>query len=155
MKSEKTQEFAARIAGSSRTELTVVVYDVILEDINEAKECTGNRTEFKHLLLHATRFINELMRTLDFNYPLAGNLFSLYEYCGGLITRSAFSGDAAILDEPYSILERLRNAFGEVAKQDDSGPMMQNTQQITAGLTYGRGSLDEITTGGGNRGFLA
>jgi len=51
MKSEKTQEFAARIAGSSRTELTVVVYDVILEDIKEAVKKQNQNTELLDLQL--------------------------------------------------------------------------------------------------------
>jgi flagellar protein FliS len=35
-----------------------------------------------------------------------------------------------------------------VAKQDDSKAVMENVQTIYAGLTYGRGTLNEtITTG--------
>ena len=155
MENGKTQEFAARIAESSRSELTVIVYDVILEDIKEARENAGDRDAFRQLLLHANRFVNELMITLDFKYPLAKNLWSLYEYVSGILAKAAFSGDVPALDEPGEIMTRLRNSFEEVAKQDTSGPLMKNTQQITAGLTYGKGKLDEITTGVGNRGFLA
>ena len=155
MEDRKTQEFAARIAESSRSELTVIVYDVILEDIKEAREKAADREEFRRLLLHANKFVNELMITLDFKYPLAKQLWSLYEYAGGILTNAAFSGNTDALAEPESIMKRLRDSFAEVAKQDTSGPLMKNTQQITAGLTYGKGKLDEVTTGVSNRGFLA
>ena len=55
------------------------------------------------------------------------------------------------------VMERLLPSFREVAKQDTSEAVMKNVQQIYAGLTYGRGSLNE-TIGddiGKNRGFEA
>ncbi|OYO98714.1 flagellar protein FliS, partial [Lachnotalea glycerini] len=45
-------------------------------------------------------------------------------------------------------------AFTEVAKKDDSPVLMGNTQQVYAGLTYGKGSLTEsFSNQGSNRGF--
>lgn len=152
----KTQEFTARIAEASRSELTVIVYDVILEDIAEARRiCEKDRDEFKHLCLHASRFVSELMSTLDFKYKLASELLSLYIYVNRQLNDAAFSGKAAPLDEAERVMPRLREAFAEVAKQDKTGPLMANTQQIAAGLTYGKGSLNEITLDDTNRGFLA
>ena len=54
-------------------------------------------------------------------------------------------------------MEQLLPSFREVAKQDTSEAVMKNVQQIYAGLTYGRGSLNE-TIGvdiGKKRGFEA
>ena len=47
--------------------------------------------------------------------------------------------------------------FKEVAKQDDSEAVMKNVQTIYAGLTYGRGTLNETIDSGAdaNRGFEA
>ena len=36
-------------------------------------------------------------------------------------------------------------SFEQVAKQDTSGAVMANTQQIYAGLTYGKGTLNEVS----------
>ena len=41
-------------------------------------------------------------------------------------------------------MTKLKAAFEEVAKQDTSEPLMENTQQVYAGLTYGKGSLNEV-----------
>ncbi len=156
MNKGKSQEFAARVAEASRSELTVIVYDVILEDITEARDiCDKDRAEFKHLCLHASRFVSELMRTLDFRYDLAKELMRLYIYVNGKLNEAAFSGRVKPLDEAERVMPKLREAFAEVAKQDKSGPLMAHTQQLTAGLTYGKGSLNEVTLDETNRGFLA
>ena len=43
----------------------------------------------------------------------------------------------------------------QVAAADDSAPLMDNAQQVYAGLTYGRGELTENPAPGENRGYLA
>ena len=51
----------------------------------------------------------------------------------------------------------ISTTFKEVAKQDDSEAVMKNVQTIYAGLTYGRGTLNETIDSGAdvNRGFEA
>jgi flagellar protein FliS len=48
------------------------------------------------------------------------------------------------LESCERVVRGLMSSFQEVAKQDDSGPVMENTQQVYAGLTYGKGSLNEV-----------
>ncbi len=156
MKKSKTQEFAARVAEASRSDLIVIMYDVILEDIKEAREVAAlDRAEFKHLLQHASKFVRELMSSLNFEYKLSYELWPLYEYVNGKLTSASFTGDLKLLDEAEIVLPRMREAFAKVAEADTTGPIMANTQQITAGLTYGRGSLNEVTLNDSNRGYLA
>ena len=58
-------------------------------------------------------------------------------------------------DAVREVMTKLKEAFEEVAKQDTSGPLMENTQQVYAGLTYGKGSLNEVLISGDeyNRGY--
>ena len=52
-------------------------------------------------------------------------------------------------------MRRLYGAFVEAAKQDQSEPVMKNTQQVYAGMTYARCALNEDFVDNGNqRGFL-
>ena len=53
------------------------------------------------------------------------------------------------------VMGKLKEAFIKVAKQDNSAPVMKNTQQVYAGLTYGKGSLNEVLLTGNdsNRGY--
>ena len=41
----------------------------------------------------------------------------------------------------YQIL--VGTSFVEAAKQDKSAPLMKNTQQVYAGMTYARGAVNE------------
>ena len=55
-----------------------------------------------------------------------------------------------------AVITRLRDAYREVAAQDESTPVMENSQEVYAGLTYGRGSLTEnMAYESTNRGFRA
>ena len=49
----------------------------------------------------------------------------------------------------------LRDAFLEIASNDDSGQLMKNAGSVTAGITYGRRCLNETDTDSDtNRGYL-
>ena len=55
------------------------------------------------------------------------------------------------------VMKNLQTAFEEISKEDKSAPLMENTQKIYAGLTYGRGVLNEIAfnVNEANRGYRA
>ena len=61
------------------------------------------------------------------------------------------------LDSCERVISSLKDSFEEVSKQDTSGPVIENGQQVYAGLTYGKGSLNEVAIDAGTlgRGFQA
>ncbi|MBR4342154.1 MAG: flagellar protein FliS [Lachnospiraceae bacterium] len=158
MTSEKKKDFTRRISQANKTDLVVVTFDIIIENIDCASKCleegdvNGYRTELKS----AQRFLGELMRSLDFKYPISKNLLSIYEYVQKKLIACDISGEDRGLDEARGILSRIGEAFSQIAGQDNSESVMENAQQIYAGLTYGKGTLNEADMGiGTNRGFLA
>jgi len=158
MTSEKRKDFARRISQANKTELVAVTYDIIIENIdcsiNSLEE--GNIPEYRAELKSAQRMLGELMRSLDFKYPISKYLLNIYEYVQRKLVASDVSGEDRGLGEIRGILSRLGGAFAKIAGQDNSGSVMENTQQIYAGLTYGKGVLNEADMGAGtNRGFLA
>ncbi len=171
MKKERVQEFAARVTQGSKTDLIVIMYDIILEDIAEARRIiaaedvvskgkrygTPVREEYRKELLHAARFVSELMAALDFRYRLSYELRNLYVYAHKCLTEAAFSGETMRLTDVEDMMNGLKEAFAKVAEEDTSGPVMQNSQKLTAGLTYGKGRLNEICVdpNDAKRGFLA
>lgn len=168
MKKERVQEFAARVTQGSKTDLIVIMYDIILEDIAEARRIMAagpgkmlygmqTREEYKKELLHAARFVSELMAALDFRYRLSYELRNLYVYAHKCLTEAAFSGEMHKLSDVEDMMSGLKTAFAKVAEEDTSGPVMQNSQKLTAGLTYGKGRLNEICVDSNDakRGFLA
>ena len=159
MDKEILQGFATRVAQANKSELVVVIYEAALASIEEGKKYLqdGNVDEARHEIKRAEGMLDELMRSLDMQYTIAHYLRQLYIYayrelCQGIATR-----DASLFDHSTDVLKGLLPSFQELAKQDTSAPIMENTQQIYAGLTYGRGTLNETMAidAGGNRGFEA
>ena len=159
MKKELLQEFAARVTQANRSELVVVIYEATLASIAEGKQrlAEGQVEEARTEIARARGMITELMGSLDLQYGISYYLRQLYifayqELCQGIAMR-----DAERFSHATDIIQKLLPAFREVADQDDSGPVMVNTEAIYAGLTYGKDSLNESVGVGVNmnRGFQA
>ena len=160
MNKETLQAFATRVTQANRSELVVVIYEAALASIAEGKFAleAGDVTGARHEIDRAKGMIQELMYALDMHYNISTYLRQLYifgyrELCQGIAYR-----DPERFDHTTHILEGLLPSFKEVARQDTSKPLMENTQTIVAGLTYGPGSDLRETIGVGvssNRGFMA
>ena len=159
MTREKQQDFAMRISQANRTELLVVTYDILLEEMESALEyySNGDIGQYRASLKMAQRFVAELMSTLDYKYPISGELLRLYEYVQRLLIKSDISGKPDRLESAENVIAGLRKAYAKVAEGDDSEPLMENTQKVFAGLTYTKGSLNEtdLDPNLAGRGFLA
>ncbi|MCR5330182.1 MAG: flagellar protein FliS [Lachnospiraceae bacterium] len=159
MDKEKQRDFTMRITQANRTELLVITYDILLEEIDEAGRNfkAGDITEYVRSMKSAQRFVAELMSTLDYKYPVSAQLLRLYEYVQRVLIKGEMAKKPENLDSARNVITGLRNAFAKVAQTDDSAPLMENTQSVFAGLTYGKGSLNEtdLDPNATNRGFLA
>ncbi|WP_099467374.1 flagellar export chaperone FliS [Konateibacter massiliensis] len=156
MKKEKISDFSMRITQSNRSQLVVVIYDMTLEYIDEAMEYygLGKIDEFVETTKKAGACIHELMSALDTKYPIAVELMQLYIYMNKLLIQSAIKREPQDFDAIKRMIGKLSEAFGEVSKGDKSAPLMGNTQQVYAGLTYGKGTLSEnYASPETNRGF--
>lgn len=152
------QDFAVRVTQASKTELVVIMYEVILADIDSAKKAhsISQLGEFDRELKHACRFLNELMATLDYRIPMSHDLLSLYSFVNKSIVKAKVKCDTESLDEASMVIKKLHMAFAKISEQDTSGPVMQNVQQLYAGLTYGKGTLNEsfLDPSQAGRGFV-
>lgn len=159
MDKELAKTFATRITQASRTELVVIMYEVLISDIKSAKVYFEKGETEKALrdIKHGQKFLNELMGSLDYQYEISLNLMSLYIYVNKLLTDAYYGGDIEALDNAEEVLKTLMDGFSKIAPQDKTGPVMTNTGQIYAGLTYGRGTLNEtyVDPNQANRGFMA
>lgn len=159
MKKELIQDYAMRITQASRTELIVIMYEIILSDIQSAREAFASEdmVTYDKELSHAGRFVNELMAALDYSIGLSYHLMSLYIYVNKELTTAKTKRQPELLTGVEKVVEKLLAGYQKVSEEDTSGPVMKNTQQVYAGLTYGRGTLNEMYVNGNeaNRGFMA
>lgn len=158
MTKEKKQEFTLRITQANKTELIEILYEMVLSYLDEAVNAyeRQNRAEFREAIRKTRGCFSELLASLNLEYELAVNLLQLYRYCNRELTLADVKNSCEHLQHIRPIMEKLQAAYAELAKQDTSGPVMQNSQTVYAGLTYGRGELTEnMADQGINRGFRA
>lgn len=153
MTSEKKQEFTYRVTRANPTELVVILYDMTLEYIAEAKAADTDYALAEAITL--TRgCINELMASLNQKYPPAEELLKLYYFCIRRLAAAERKKELEPILEVEKVIRPLRDAYAQIAPQNTAGPVMGNSQTVYAGLTYGRNTLTEnMTDNSSNRGL--
>lgn len=157
MNKDSIQAYSKRIAQANRSELVVITYEIIIENIKIAQEKFEDKVEFTSVLDKAQSFLRELMVSLDFEYKISYELMSLYIFVNKILIEAKQKDSIENLPRIQKIMEDLLSSFREVSKQDNSAPLMQNTQKVYAGLTYGRNDVNETAFAGNeeHRGFRA
>ena len=162
MKKEDKQQFTLRITQANSTELVVILYEMLLcylEDAREAlqpgEDAPCGQDEFREALRKARGCLNELVSSLHMEYEPAPALMQLYMYCIRRLDLGEQRRDSEILGEVGRVIEPLCDAYRKLAELNDAGPVMRNSQTVYAGLTYGRNTLTEnMADQGANRGML-
>ena len=154
MTKDRIQEYTLKITNASATGIIVIMYDLAMEYIKEAKACfkSGDHEGARIQCTNAGRVLGDLITSLDFTYEIAFPLFRIYEFISKEVSMSVIKNDAGSLDECVRLLSSLKESFEQLSREDESGPAMSNTQTVYAGLTYGKGTLNESTNSQG-RGY--
>ncbi|WP_058486681.1 flagellar export chaperone FliS [Defluviitalea phaphyphila] len=148
----------AQIVNATPGQLIVITYELIIEAINEAEKKipVTDEKDFKRSIEKAQNLLRELMESLDLSYEISYDLMSLYLYINKLIINSYITKKKEPLEEAKKLLNILLVGWKEVvSKEEQKTPVMENTQKIYAGLTYGKGNLNESVIEENNRGFKA
>ena len=145
MTAEEKNEFTLRISQANHSQLLLINYDIVIKCIEDAKEEfeKGNLQEFLNNVRQAQKFHQELIHSLNVVDTVGLEVMQLYLYVNKILVTAVFKKEMKELDSALTVLRNLRVGFEGMAKQDFEGPIMQNTQQIYAGLTYGKGYLNE------------
>lgn len=159
MKQEKLNAYSTRITQANKSELVVISYEIIIDSFLSAKEAFADKDwiSYEKDLKRVQKLFNELIGTLDFSFEISGQLMEVYRFCSKTTVEALFQRKIDKLDHLISVIDKIKIAFEEVAKQDNSGSLMKNTQTLYAGLTYGKGSLNEVLMNQNEteRGFMA
>ncbi|MBP3702324.1 MAG: flagellar protein FliS [Lachnospiraceae bacterium] len=169
MTEEMKKGYVARVACANRSELVVLIYEMLETCLAEAEAelikmksaagenaglKSGENEDFRKNMVQFRGFLNELMGSLDYNYAVSGDLMKLYMWIDKQAAGVMYSGELSVIAHIKSLLEKLKKGFEEVAKQDGSPAVMEHTETIYAGLTYGKDSLNEtVDIGNEKRGF--
>ena len=156
MKKEKKQEFTLKITRANKTQLVVILYDMVLVYLQDSLESFDkeNYKEYKWNIQRAKECIDELINSLHMEYEIAGILKSLYFFYKRELTTAAVQQKKEMVVPVIQMIQELKESYEQVSAQDTSAPIMQNTQTVYAGLTYGKTSLNvDLSDQGASRGF--
>lgn len=159
MNKDDIQTFSYRISQANRTELIVIMYDMAAGYIRQALETqeSDGKNIYNQSIVQAKRVVDRLMASLDMQYEISAQLYRVYSVIQRYLIKAMaeYTEDGRrLLESSHKMLESLRRAFYEVSLTDSSGPLMKNTQQVYAGLTYSNaGSSNEFSQDFNNRGF--
>jgi len=156
MENSLKQEFTRRLSQCNSGELIVIMYDIVFAYMDEAKKAheNGQYEDYKTAIKKAQAAIESLMKALDFKYEISKDLHRLYVYTRNCLAKAIYQNRLDGILEAEKILKSLYASFCEAAKTDTSGPLMRNTQQVYAGMTYGRNTLNENCFEDNHRGFF-
>ena len=149
MTKEQIKEFTFRTTQANHSGLLLVMFDVesvYLTDALVAYE-NNNIDEYLRNLELARKVLNELMSSFDMRHPLSQKVVSILRFIYKKQVASLVKREPQELDRCKNMMDNLRNGFVTLHEKDDEGPIMKNTHQVYAGLTYGKGTLNESIEG--------
>lgn len=158
MTKELKQQFTLKITQANKTQLIVILYEMLLAYIEETRDAhiKGDRDGFRDGIRKARGCLNELMASLHFEYEPAINFLQLYLYANRELARADIRNSVDELEHVERIIKKLHSTYEKISGQDTSAPVMSNTQTVYAGLTYGKNTLTEsLAYQGSDRGFRA
>lgn len=148
----------SQVANATRGQLLKITYELLLESLKNIKACGEEKTEkeFQAAIGRSRQILQELIDTLDFKQELAKDLLRIYVYINGLLMKSLITYDESLINESESLVNRLMEGWEEAIKNDiEESKVMNNAQQVYAGLTYGVDDINESILDDKNRGFQA
>ena len=141
----------SNVANASRGQLLCITYELLLERIKTAKEKEGKARSLE--AKKAIDVLQMLAGDLDFSFEISKDLFRIYVYVQGLLIQNKQTKN---LEEAYKLIEKLYLGFVEATKKEkETSQSIQNAEVIYAGMTYGKGSLNEVSLESAKRGFEA
>ena len=156
MTKEQKNDYTLRITQANSTELVIILYDMTLCYLKDAKSCVEKR-DFNNgtsQIRYAISCIDELQNGLHYEYELAKNLKQIYLFIKKQLRNTIIYKHVDGIDDAINKIESLKSAYEKIKVYDNSKPLMENSQSVLTGITYNRGRiLDSLTTEVASRGF--
>lgn len=157
MNAQLAKEFQTRIVNASQNDLVAINYEMLIAELDDAKNkfYEENQKGFAKSVSQATKLLRELSDNLDFKYDISRDLMSLYIFISKNLIEASRKNSIEPIEAAKNVLDVLVVGWQEAAKSENKNkPVIQNGQQVYAGLTYGKNSLNE-TVYANSRGIKA
>jgi flagellar protein FliS len=153
------EDYTAKISTATPLGLVIINYELMIHNLHLAKENLeeGEHSDFETHAKKAQAYLMVLMGSLDRTFAISGELLRLYFYVNKLLIQSQFKRDPNLICEACDITGSLLDSWRVLARVESPAtkPVMENVEQLVAGLTYKDGRLCEYVLGSENRGIKA
>lgn len=104
---------------ASPEELVLMLFNGIIRFVNEAKQAIDDKNiERAHnSITRAQDIVLELMSTLDMQYDISKNLYSIYDYISRRLIEANLKKDKVALDEVESLVSDLKDTWGKAIEK--------------------------------------
>ena len=150
MTEEQMDAYKMRIAQAGIAEMTTIMLEMEMQWIQDASAAYTEKKleEFERCVDKAQSVQVELMNVMNMENPVAVDVYSVFVYINKQLIRAKIKRQPLEFERLVAMLEKYHAGFGELIKTDQGGPVMQLSEKVYAGLTYGAGGLVESSTGG-------
>ncbi len=157
MNTEQKKSYTRRITNANKTQMITILYEMVLDYLNDSEKAFNNTdfAQYEIEIKRAQNCIDELINSINEQYELGRNLKSIYLFEKKQLLRALYKRNVEYLNQAEKIFNQLREAYSILEKEDTSNPVMINTQEVYAGMTYGKYSILENMTFNNNRGYRA
>lgn len=99
-------------------ELVLMMYDGALKCCRQACSFIEQKDiqNSNNSIIKAQKIITELMSSLDMNYQVSNNLYSLYSYMNSRLIQANINKDVQTIKEIETMLEELKDAWKEAVR---------------------------------------
>ena len=141
------QYLANRIANANGAELVSIVYEGLIDSLNDGIDFLSINEEDRFIksIEKSREILAELLSTLEGDTEIANNLRSLYFYINELITDASIDKDGEKLELAIKIITPVYEGWKELGTKEGGRDLEDTPQgpQIVAGITYGKGQLND------------
>ena len=150
MTTEEMNVYKMRITQAGIGELTVIMLEIEMQWIQEALESyeAGDIDTYVDCVEKAQATQLELMNELNLDNEVSRDVYSVYVYFNKKLIHSKIKKVPQDLDRIVTMLKKYHESFNKIAHTDTEGPVMDQSEKVYAGLTYGSSGLVENSTGG-------
>ncbi|MGI5999158.1 MAG: flagellar export chaperone FliS [Lutispora sp.] len=103
---------------STPQELTLMLYNGLIKFLNLGMQAIGEKDMqgAHNNIIKAQRIIEEFMSTLDMDYDISKNLYSIYEYMNRRLIDANIRKDKDIIEEVLGFAKELRDTWSQAMK---------------------------------------
>lgn len=156
MTSDEIKDYTLRISQANAGALALITCELAIDAIDNAKKALSvdEKNAFVLNAKKAERYVGELIHSLDMQDKMANVMAGYLIAAHKSIVDARLKFNEGSIMRAEAIMMSVKPTFDRIANEDNDPSIMNNVEQVYAGLTYGKMGLNEMAVGvSSNRGY--